>query len=77
MNHTPGQSRHPYHPPERTEARNRLRQAAKRFDQESAGWVEQHPSEALGLALVVGWLLARYPRLRRVLERLLVEYLSG
>lgn len=63
-------------PPDRTEARARLQQAARRFDQESVGWAEQHPNETLGLALLLGWLLARYPRLRRVLGRLLVEYLS-
>ncbi len=62
--------------PDRQEARARLRQAAQRFDQESLDWVERHPSETLLLALLVGWLLARYPRLRRVLERLLVEILS-
>lgn len=64
------------HPTDRTEARDRLRQAAKRFDQESLDWVEQHPNETLGLALLVGWLLARYPHLRRVMGRLLVDYLS-
>lgn len=62
--------------PDRQAARARLRQAAQRFDQESLDWVERHPNETLGLALLVGWLLARYPRLRRVLERLLVETLS-
>ncbi|WP_027877082.1 hypothetical protein [Meiothermus cerbereus] len=59
--------------PDRQEARARLRQAAQRFDQESLNWVQQHPNETLLLALLVGWLLARYPRLRRVLGRLLAD----
>lgn len=59
-------------PTSREEARARLRRAAARFDLEGAGWAERHPYEALGLALAAGWLLARYPRLRRVLARLLV-----
>jgi hypothetical protein len=59
--------------PDRQEARARLRQAAQRFDQESLDWVQQHPNETLLLALLVGWLLARYPRLRRVLGRLLAD----
>ncbi|MCX7783787.1 MAG: hypothetical protein N2318_09125 [Meiothermus sp.] len=66
----------PNQPPDRAEARARLQEAARRFDQESLEWAEQHPNETLGLALLLGWLLARYPRLRRGLGRLLVEYFS-
>ena len=49
------------------ETKARLRQCAAHLDAESMDWLETHPMQTMGVAFLAGWLIVRYPRLRRIL----------